>query len=783
MRTERSSMKKRILGVCLLAAILCSGVQTGFALSPWVQATASAGWLGRYEFASMAYNSNIWVMGGRTETGTTQLNDVWYSPDGTTWTKATSSADWNSRLYLEGLVFSNKMWVMGGGQWGSTGYKSDVWWSTNGSNWTQATGSAGWKPRAGHGAVVYNGMMWVMGGSDMTNYLNDVWCSSNGVNWVKVADSVAWSPRTGFKTLDHDGKMWILGGSTALGSTNDVWWSSNGVSWVQATASAGWSRRTSLSCCEFDKKMWVLGGTRGGGGGDLATNDVWYSTNGVAWIQETASAPWAARSGAESLTFNNRMWVISGGLNAGGGPYANATDVWYESVPDSDADGIQDWWMVQYFGHPTGQAGDHSLATDDANLDGRSNLQEYLAGTNPTNLVALGDRYVSPAGYRQPPFTNWWGASTNIQSALDAAVEGETIWVGAGTYVGSNNVNLDFKGKNLILKSTDGASATIIDIQNVDESRGIYFHSGETTNAVVDGFTIKNGHITYNGQGGSGIYCDGSSPTIRNCILTSNWTHRDGAGICVYNPCSPRIEKCIFTSNASQWGGGGLAAVWPNAAVTVVGCLFAGNQDYWGAMKFQSSCTGTVYSCTVVSNSASWPGGCGGISCDTGSVVRVVDSIVYGNTGSDTNQISKIVNVQVTYSCVQSGFSGIGNITTSPSFVTGYRLSTVSPCINKGTNMAWMVGKSDLDGTLRISNGTTDMGAYEYGFTIGLRFSAVDITWNSASGITYQVQSCTNLITPNWTNVGSSITATGSSNYVTDWIRDYNGKYYRVTIP
>ena len=38
---------------------------------------------------------------------------------------------------------------------------------------------------------------------------------------------------------------------------------------------------------------------------------------------------------------------------------------------------------MQNFGHPTGLAGDHSRAQDDADSDGLSNLQEYLAGTGP----------------------------------------------------------------------------------------------------------------------------------------------------------------------------------------------------------------------------------------------------------------------------------------------------------------------------------------------------------------------------------------------------------------
>jgi hypothetical protein len=77
--------------------------------------------------------------------------------------------------------------------------------------------------------------------------------------------------------------------------------------------------------------------------------------------------------------------------------------------------------------------------------------------------------------------------------------------------------------------------------------------------------------------------------------------------------------------------------------------------------------------------------------------------------------------IAITYSDVQGGWQGTGNINTDPIFVdTDGRLSVGSPCIDAGDNgavPAWIT--TDLEGNPRIADGDgdgdpkVDMGAYE----------------------------------------------------------------------
>lgn len=104
--------------------------------------------------------------------------------------------------------------------------------------------------------------------------------------------------------------------------------------------------------------------------GDLIrfTPDGWYSDS-------------PRISPSTNLSYDLIYARFSDGTNAS--PYSEVRVVSLVSDSGDPSDGIPDYWMTTYFGHAAPQAGDKSRAGDDADGDGLTNLQEYLAGMNP----------------------------------------------------------------------------------------------------------------------------------------------------------------------------------------------------------------------------------------------------------------------------------------------------------------------------------------------------------------------------------------------------------------
>jgi len=315
-----------------------------------------------------------------------------------------------------------------------------------------------------------------------------------------------------------------------------------------------------------------------------------------------------------------------------------------------------------------------------------------------------------------------------IQDAIDAATDGDVIVVKPGNYA----ENIDFAGKAITLRSSNGPEATIID--GTQSGSVVTFSNGEGTGSVLEGFRLINGSGTKgmwnNTYLGGGIYCDDASPTIeRNSI--ESCSAMMGGGLFCRNG-SPRIARNTIEGNSVFKGGGIYVCDFSNP--TIVNNMIFGNDAYGhgGAICCWNNSAPAITNNTLFDNSA---GDGGGIYCAVGCALRVTNTIFWGNKGIKGRQIWIGIGAHpsvmaISHSDVEGGFDlvhvepgctldwGAGMISLNPTFVDpdggDLTLKRGSPCRNCGDNSAPALPGEDHGGGVRIAYGTADIGADEY---------------------------------------------------------------------
>ena len=265
--------------------------------------------------------------------------------------------------------------------------------------------------------------------------------------------------------------------------------------------------------------------------------------------------------------------------------------------------------------------------------------------------------------------TSWGDAYTELQPALEAAADGDEIWVAEGTYkptwqfdVGDpRSATFQMKNGVAVYGGFDPSVGDITwedrdwmnhetilsgdlngddgpDFENNDEnSYHVFYHPDALdldSTAMLDGFTVTGGNAegedphdrgggihnnhsspalsncTFSGNSaefaGGGLYNQNSSPVLSNCAFIGNQAYH-GGGMYNQNTSSPALSNCTFSSNLAHSLGGGIYN--GGSSPTLIDCIFSGNSAYSGGGMADWFSSPSLTDCAFSGNSTDDDGG------------------------------------------------------------------------------------------------------------------------------------------------------------------------------
>ena len=359
-------------------------------------------------------------------------------------------------------------------------------------------------------------------------------------------------------------------------------------------------------------------------------------------------------------------------------------------------------------------------------------MYNWLSNPNLTNVTFSGNSATVCGGGM---FNNQSSPTlTNVTFSSNTANCGAGITNYMFSHATMTNVtfvsNTAFQGGAIYNDNSNPTMASVTLTGNSAQSGGGMYNLYSNPSLSSVKFSTNSATIR-----GGAIYNDDSSPQLTNVAFAGNTAVTSGGA--VFNEDSfPIFNNVLFSGNTATGdfgSGGGMSNSYSSPTLTNV--TFSGNSAvYYGGGMVNDDSSPTMTNITFIGNSAGNGGGMANLYSSTKPVMT--NSILWGNTPDQIfNQ--PLSTVTITYSDVQGGWAGTGNINADPllgpladngGFTLTHALGEGSPAIDSGDPNPDNCPATDQRGFPRPIDGDgvdgprCDMGAYEYEVVMQIDF-------------------------------------------------------------